>query len=231
MSQATEPIVASEGWGVLHLFFRQGPRVEAEAVVAAVKGFAVEGHQAVPFAVLGHKADLGVLAVGPDWQRLHRLQADLVAAGLELADSYLSMTEVSEYAQGMPAELLEPRLHPQLPPEGKRVVCFYPMTKRRQAGANWYELGFETRRELMEGHGRKGREYKGRIVQLITGSTGLDDWEWAVTLFASDPAAIKQCVHEMRFDPASATYAEFGRFIVGIVGSVEEVLAGLSHSK
>ena len=224
-----EPIVASEGWGVLHLFLKQGPRADSEAVVAAVKAFATGDHQAVPFAVVGHKADLGILALGPDLRRLHHLQCELGSAGLELVDSYLSMTEVSEYAKGMPVEMLEPRLHPRLPPEGKRVVCFYPMSKRRQAGANWYELPYDDRRALMEGHGRKGREYKGRIVQLITGSTGLDDWEWAVTLFSDDLAAIKECVHEMRFDPASATYAEFGRFTVGMVAPIEEILSSLSR--
>ena len=62
-------------------------------------------------------------------------------------------------------------------------------------------------------------------MQLITGSTGLDDWEWAVTLFADDPLALKECVHEMRFDQASAVYAEFGPFITGLVAPVEEVLA------
>ena len=77
----------------------------------------------------------------------------------------------------------------------------------------------------MESHGRKGREFAGRVVQLVTGSTGLDDWEWGVTLFAADPADLKQCVYEMRFDPASAVYAEFGAFITGLVGPVEQVLA------
>ena len=77
----------------------------------------------------------------------------------------------------------------------------------------------------MYGHGKKGREYAGRILQVITGSTGLDDWEWGVTLFAADPVDLKQCVYEMRFDPASAVYAEFGPFITGLLAPVDEVLA------
>ena len=104
-------------------------------------------------------------------------------------------------------------------------VCFYPMSKRREATRNWYALPYEERYRLMEGHGRVGRNYKGRVVQLVTGSTGLDDWEWGVTLFAEDQAAIKECVHEMRFDEASAVYAEFGPFYVGLLAPVEEVLA------
>ena len=214
----------SEGWGVLHLFWRLGPDVDVEAVVAAVKACKADDHQVVTFVVLGHKADLGTLALGPDLWRLHRLQADLLAAGLDLTASYLSLTEVSEYARAMPAERLEPRLHPRLPPEGKRVLCFYPMSKRREQVGNWYTLPYEERERLMFGHGRKGREFAGRVLQLVTGSTGLDDWEWAVTLFADDPVAVKQCVHELRFDEASAVYAEFGPFLIGLLAPIEEVL-------
>ena len=223
-NQDAGPVTPSEGWGVLHLFWRLGPDVDSEAVVAAVKGCQADDHQVVPFVVLGHKADLGTLALGPDLWRLHRLQADLLAAGLDLTASYLSLTEVSEYARGMPAERLEPRLHPRLPPEGKRVLCFYPMSKRREQVGNWYTLPYEERERLMFGHGRKGREFAGRVLQLVTASTGLDDWEWAVTLFADDPVAVKQCVHELRFDEASAVYAEFGPFLIGLLSSIEEVL-------
>ena len=222
------PVSPSEGWGVLHLFLRARPGHDAEAAVAAVKSCQADHHQVVPFSVLGHKAELGVLALGPDLWRLQRLQSDLIAAGLEVVDSYVSLTEVSEYAKGMPVERLEPRLHPQLPPEGKRVMCFYPMSKRRDATGNWYALPYEEREQLMFGHGRKGREYAGRILQLITGSTGLDDWEWGVTLFADDPVAIKECVYEMRFDPASAIYAEFGPFVVGLLAPMEDVLRSVS---
>jgi chlorite dismutase len=98
------------------------------------------------------------------------------------------------------------------------------MSKRRGEDHNWYRLPYEEREQLMVGHGRKGREYAGRVLQLITGSTGLDDWEWGVTLFADDPVAIKQCVYDMRFDPASAVYAEFGTFIVGLLAPVDDVL-------
>ena len=220
-----EPVVSAQGWGVLHLFLKWGPQVDREAVVGAVKSCQADDHQVVTFAVLGHKADIGVMALGPDLWRLRRLQAELCAAGLTLADSYVSLTEVSEYAQGVPPERLEPRLHPKLPPEGKRVICFYPMSKRRDVAGNWYMLPYEQRRDMMESHGRKGREFAGRVVQLVTGSTGLDDWEWAVTLFAADPADLKQCVYEMRFDPASAIYAEFGLFVTGLIGPVEQVLA------
>ena len=165
------------------------------------------------------------MALGPDLWRLRALQADLEAAGLEAVTSYLSLTEVSEYARGMPAERLEARLHPQLPPPDARVLCFYPMSKRRDTTGNWYALPYDERYRLMEGHGRVGRKYRGRVVQLVTGSTGLDDWEWGVTLFAAEPGAIKECVHEMRFDEASAIYAEFGPFYVGLLAPVEEVLA------
>ena len=111
-----EPVTSQSGWGVLHLFCTLGPSFDREAVAAAVKSCQEDDHQVVSFAVLGHKAEVGFMALGPDLWRLRRLQADLAAAGLVVADSYTSMTEVSEYAQGIPPERLEPRLHPKLPP-------------------------------------------------------------------------------------------------------------------
>jgi len=175
-------------------------------------------------ALLGHKADIGLMALGADMWSLRRFQTAVQMAGLELVGSYVSMTEVSEYAAGVPDERKEARLHPRLPPEGKRAFCFYPMSKRRGADRNWYALDFETRRQLMFGHGEAGRAFAGRIVQVVTGSTGLDDFEWGVTLFGSHPDDIKECVYEMRFDEASAQYAEFGPFYTGVVASLSEVL-------
>lgn len=221
----SEPLVPSVGWGVLHLFCKARAATDSEAVVAAVKAMEGSSHQVVAFSTFGHKADLGFMGLGADWVRLRRFQADLAAAGLDVVDSYVSLTEVSEYAKGMPSEHLDARLHPRLPPDGKRAFCFYPMSKRRGESDNWYSLDFERRKELMVDHGRSGRRFSGRIVQLITGSTGLDDYEWGVTLFGVHPDDLKDTVYTMRFDEASTRYAEFGHFYAGIVGEVSEVLA------
>jgi hydrogen peroxide-dependent heme synthase len=106
------------------------------------------------------------------------------------------------------------RLEPNLP--DWPVVCLYPMSKRRSPGQNWYALDHAARKKLMAGHARVGRGYAGRILQLITGSTGLDDGEWFVTLFSRSTSDIKAIVHEMRFDEVSVQYAEFGEFFIGI---------------
>jgi peroxiredoxin len=222
MAEALQPSV---GWGVLHLFCKLGPAADGQAVVAAVKAAEGAEHQVVAFSVLGHKADIGFMALGPDWVVLRRLQTALQAAGLVVADSYVSLTEVSEYAAGMPEEHLQARLYPKLPPEGKRAFCFYPMTKRRGDKANWYALDFDDRKRLMMDHGRSGRRFAGRVVQLITGSTGLDDYEWGVSLFGVHPDDLKDTVYTMRFDEASALFAEFGPFYSGVVGPVEDVVA------
>ena len=222
MSDALNPSI---GWGVLHLFCRNTPAADPSAVVATVKALEAADHQVVTFTVLGHKADLGFMAIGPDWVTLRRLQSGLQSAGLSVVDSYVSLTEVSEYAVGMPEEHLQARLYPTLPPEGKRAICFYPMSKRRGDKDNWYSLDFDSRKDLMMDHGKSGRRFAGRIVQLITGSTGIDDYEWGVTLFGVHPDDLKDTVYTMRFDEASALYAEFGPFYAGVVGSVEEVLA------
>ncbi len=106
------------------------------------------------------------------------------------------------------------RLYPQ-PPAEMPYVCFYPMSKRRAPGQNWYALSLDERSRLMHAHGLTGRRYAGRVMQVITGAIGFDAWEWGVTLFAADPLAFKKLVTDMRFDEASAEYAEFGEFYVG----------------
>jgi chlorite dismutase len=224
----TEPIVPATGWGVLHLFCRPTPALDREAVATAVKAAqAEEDYQVVSFAVLGHKADIGFMAVGPDLWRLRALQSALQAAGLDIVDSYVSLTEISEYAQHMSEGMKRPRLYPTLPPEGKRAICFYPMSKRRNVGQNWFALPYEERERLMQEHGATGRTFSGRVIQLVTGSVGIDDWEWGVTLFAEHPDALKEVVYTMRYDEASAVYAEFGTFITGLIADVDEVLASV----
>jgi len=174
--------------------------------------------------MLGHKADLATMVLSTDQWRLRHIQTALAAAGLDLVDSYVSLTEISEYAQGVPEEMRNMRLHPQLPPEGKPAFCFYPMSKRRNPGQNWFTEPFDRRKELMYEHGASGRKFAGRVTQVITGSTGLDDFEWGVTLFCVNPDDVKEVVYTMRFDEASAEYAEFGPFYTGLVAELDEVL-------
>jgi chlorite dismutase len=180
-----------------------------------------------------------------------KLTNSLGADVLTPSFSYLSMTERSEYTTteeeyaaqltaeenlqpGTPeqmakmeafrqrmAKYLKDRLYPVLPPWP--VMCFYPMSKRRGDTANWYALSFEERKKLMLGHARIGRQWHGKILQLITGSTGLDDWEWGVTLLAHDPLNIKGIVYEMRFDEVSAKYADFGEFFIGLQVPLDEM--------
>lgn len=223
----SEAVTPKVGWGVLHLFCKPTPMADGEALVAAVKATQATGHQVVTASMLGHKADLCVMIVGPDLRELRRLQTAVQHAGYEVVDSYASMTEVSEYAAGMPMEMLKPRLEPVLPPEGKPAFCFYPMSKKREIGANWFTLPFDERKELMHEHGTSGRKFAGRIVQLISGSAGLDDYEWGVTLFGQYPDDLKEVVYTMRFDRASSIFAEFGPFYVGMVTPIEELVASL----
>jgi peroxiredoxin len=221
----TEPLAPRAGWGVLHLFCRLAGSFDAGAVCAAAESAREQGLQVVAVALLGHKADIGFVVVGPDLWSLQAFGRAVREAGLTAVASYVSLTEVSEYAGGVPEAIKQARLYPELPPAGMRAFCFYPMSKRRDAQDNWYSLPYERREELMRGHGALGRTFRGRVLQLITGSTGLDDWEWGVTLFGVYPDDLKDCVYEMRFDEASARYAEFGPFYTGLVAPLDEVLA------
>ncbi|HKE99679.1 MAG TPA: chlorite dismutase family protein [Actinomycetes bacterium] len=241
----------SGGWAVTHLYYRLHAGAGADAdqagkeLVAALDAFAgAPDHQVLTCTVLGLKADLGVMALGPELARHdalpHALAAGAAGAVLEPAFSYVSVTELSEYlptveetrartlaehgpdgldermaeAEARLARYREDKLHPRLPRRG--LLAFYPMSKAREPGANWYRLPFEERRQLMSGHAAVGRRYAGRVLQLITGSTGLDEFEWGVTLLADDLAVIKEIVYDMRFDEVTASYGRFGPFLVGL---------------
>ena len=220
-----DPVITSEGVAVVHLFCARTSTTDDSAVMAAVAAAQTADVGVVTVAVLGHKAELCFMALSADVWALRDLQSALTGAGLDVVDSFVSITELSEYAQGLPEEMKNMRLHPDLPPEGKNAWCFYPMTKRRTHEDNWYLLSFDRRKELMYEHGASGRKFAGRIVQLITASTGLDDWEWGVTLFGVNLDDLKDTVYTMRYDTASAVYAEFGPFYTGLVGPVDEILA------
>ena len=209
---------------------------DGEAVVAAVKAAEVAGCQVATVSMLGHKCDIGVMAMHADTRELRTLQTGLQHAGLDVVDSYVSVTEVSEYAKGMPEQMLNARLYPSIPPrfDGGAYAgtvmdawCFYPMSKKREGHANWFTLPYERRGELMHEHGASGRTFSGRIVQYITGSAGTDDYEWGVTLFGVRPDDLKEVVYTMRFDEASAVYADFGPFYTGIVTPVEELVRNI----
>jgi chlorite dismutase len=212
---------------VLHLFGHPAAEFDGQAVISAVKDAQGRGVQVVSVSMLGHKADVAFMAVASDMRELRTFQTAVQTAGVFITDSYVSITELSEYAANVPEEMKTARLYPQLPPAGKNAWCFYPMSKRRDPENNWFTLPFDKRSELMGEHGKSGRAFAGRVVQLVTASAGFDDFEWGVTLFAVNPDDLKDVVYTMRFDEASAVYAEFGAFYVGMVTPVEELVSSL----
>ncbi len=149
---------------------------------------------------------------------LYHLTAELARKAAARGGASGDAEYAAELAERSAAERgsahVQRRLYPAIP-DGMPYVCFYPMSKRRAAGQNWYGLSLDERSRLMQTHGMTGRRYSGRILQIITGAIGLDAWEWGVTLFAKDPLDFKKLVTDMRFDEVSATYADFGDFYVG----------------
>jgi chlorite dismutase len=154
------------------------------------------------------------------------LAAERIAAGGAAGDAeyrkLMAERAVSERANPM----VQRRLYPPLPAD-MPYVSFYPMSKRRAVGQNWYALTLAERSRLMQAHGTTGRRYAGKVQQVITGAIGLDAWEWGVTLFARDPMEIKRLVTDMRFDEVSAQYAEFGAFYVGRIVAPKEWVPAL----
>ena len=205
-----------------------------------------EDGESALFSTLGHKGDLMIVHFRRTLDELNdaELAVSCLALSdyLEPASSYLSVIEIGlyeatvalysrlvekgigprspEWKNEIDAELvrqrekLAPRLFPKIP--ARPYLCFYPMDKKRDGADNWYRLPIEERLRLMHDHGMVGRRFAGEVTQIISGSIGFDDWEWGVDLFADDPLVFKKLVYEMRFDEASASYAKFGRFYVGI---------------
>ncbi|MBS1848126.1 MAG: chlorite dismutase family protein [Actinobacteria bacterium] len=221
-SESSRP---TAGRGVLHLLVKTTAATDRAAVTAAVEAFrGGTDQQVVCVAILGHKADICFMALGPDLWELRRFQTAVAAAGLDVANSYVSLTEVSEYAAGMPESMKHERLYPTLPPGDLRAFCFYPMSKRRNPTQNWYDLDFEERKRLMLEHGASGKAFRGRVQQLVTGSTGIDDFEWGVTLFGRHPDDLKEVVYALRYDEASVHFGEFDFFVTGTVADLDDVL-------
>ena len=203
--------------------------------------------------LLGHKGDLMVIAFRRSFDELGRTQLALARtklhAYLTISSSYVSIVELgmyemtakihrqlgergltlgsAEYDAAFDEEMesqrrrVMARLFAPIPQA--RYVCFYPMDKRRGEVNNWYTVEFARRAEMMLEHGKVGREYAGKVTQIISGSIGFDDWEWGVDLFAADPLTFKKLIYEMRFDEASARFAEFGPFYTGLQFSTAEL--------
>jgi peroxiredoxin len=233
----------SMDWASVRAWTERAFAAEAEALFGRLAA-AGEGWSEPVRLVGAGGADWMFIHFRPTLEELAEVQrvvaTSALSAHLTLTFEYLSVTEAGLYhATADAAKEFEPtseefrariaevsaaeaasdhvrsRLYPRVP-EGMRYVSFYPMSKRRAAGQNWYALDVRERSRLMRDHGMIGRKYAGKIFQVITGSVGLDDWEWGVTLFARDALDFKRLVTEMRFDEASAVYGEFGRFFTGI---------------
>ncbi|MFD1585940.1 heme-binding protein [Halorientalis brevis] len=182
------------------------------------------------YTVVGHKADVLIMHLRETVAELdtaeRRFEQTAFAEFTEQPNSYLSVTEASGYTESARgyfegevdddsslAQYIQKRLHPEVP--DSEHVCFYPMSKRRQPEQNWYDMPFDERADIMERHGNIGKGYAGKVSQMIASSVGLDDWEWGITLWADDPTNIKDLLNEMRFDPSSSHFAEFGPFFFG----------------
>ena len=205
-----------------------------------------KAHQTVLFSLLGHKGDLMLIHLRDSIEDLNRIELHLAQTELsdylEPTYSYLSAVELGLYESSaktysaLAARDIQPhspewnaaiketidrqgaamasRLYPTIP-EAK-YACFYPMDRKRGEDVNWYMESMPDRQRMMYDHGMIGRRYADQVRQIISGSIGLDDWEWGVDLFANDPIVFKRLIYEMRFDEVSAKYALFGSFYVGI---------------
>jgi chlorite dismutase len=153
----------------------------------------------------------------------------LIHSGADPGSAELA-AKVAAYQRRLPLMNAQ-RLHPDFP--SWPAACFYPMNKSRVVGANWFSEPFSRRNAMMAEHAQSGIAFAGKVSQLITVGVGLDDWEWMVTLWARNPEYLKEIVYKMRFDQASAKYAEFGPFYVGYRATATEILSHcrlLSHA-
>ena len=205
------------------------------------------------FSQLGHKGDLILVHFRESFEALNQVELDLaqtrMSEFLAQTHSYVSVVELGLYestrktyeaaaskgaepfspewnadveaSMKRGAEAMKPRLFPSIP-EAK-YLCFYPMDRKRGEHVNWYTVPFADRQRMMHEHGMIGRRYGDVVKQIISGSIGMDDWEWGVDLFADDPVVFKKLIYEMRFDEVSAVYALFGAFYIALRLPVERL--------
>jgi hydrogen peroxide-dependent heme synthase len=228
---ATWENLGEEGWtgvyrivggGTDYLFVHFRPSLEALGTVERTLNRLAAAANLVPTGDYVSVVELG----------MYHLTANLAAQakerGVEVGSEEWEVLVEESLSAEREKRYVNDRLHPTQPEE-MPYVCFYPMDKRRNEGQNWYTLPLEERAAMMRAHGTTGRRFAGRISQVISGSVGLDDWEWAVTLFGRTPLDFKTLVTDMRYDRVSAVYAEFGSFWIGYripAGSVAEELTG-----
>lgn len=234
MSEAAQTL---EGWYALHDFRtidwtawnqadtskRNAALDELHSLLKEWKDIEDAGSGSTAFySIVGQKADFVFMHLRETLEELNALEVAFnkttFAQFTSPAHSYVSVVELSNYmAQPGTDPLQNPdiiaRLKPILPKWNH--ICFYPMNKRREGNDNWYMLSMDERRAMMRSHGMIGRQYAGKVKQIITGSVGFDNWEWGVTLFAEDALQFKKLVYEMRFDEVSARFGDFGEFFVG----------------
>ncbi len=234
MAHRPEPTFTLEGWHILHDFRRmdfalwqeatEGEKEEAlEALwrlLETWEGVEARGEGSFGiYQVITPKADLLFLHLRESLDALLEAELSLNQSPLSRylvpAYGFYSVVELGSQTGPLDPEApyVKPRLRPRVPRGG--YICFYPMNKKRVGQDNWYMLPAQERAELMRAHGETGRKYQGRVLQVISGAQGLDDWEWGVDLFSEDPIQFKKIVYEMRFDEVSARFGEFGPFYVG----------------
>jgi chlorite dismutase len=205
------------------------------------------------YSELGHKGDLIFIHFRDSFEALNQVELDLAQTRLwnylDLRHSYVSVVELGLYestrktyeaaaGKGLATfspewqaevnatlmrqtEAMAPRLFPAIP--DAKYLTFYPMDRKRGEQTNWYTVPFAERQRMMHEHGMIGRRYADQVKQIISGSIGMDDWEWGVDLFADDPVVFKKLIYEMRFDEVSAVYALFGQFFLGVRLPVENL--------
>jgi len=239
-----------EGWFALHDFRRMDwtawkqaePSVRRRAedeLQSLLKSWneleaAKQGSTAV-YTIVGQKADIVFMHLRETLEDLNALETSfnksILAQFTIPVYSYVSVVELSNYMTQPGTDPMQnpdiiARLKPILPKA--KHICFYPMNKRREGNDNWYMLGMDERRTMMRSHGMIGRQYAGKVKQIISGSVGYDNWEWGVTLFAEDPIQFKKLVYEMRFDEVSARFGDFGDFYIGNLLTSEQLPSLLS---
>ena len=207
------------------------------------------------YSLLGHKGDLMLIHFRDSLEALNRVELALAQTRLhdflDLRHSYVSVVELGLYestrktyetaaekgfeahspqwnaeiesALARAKDAMASRLFPAIPET--KYACFYPMDRKRDEDKNWYTVPFAERQRMMHLHGLIGRRYGDRVKQIISGSIGMDDWEWGVDLFAEDPVVFKKLIYEMRFDEVSAVYGLFGQFFLGIRLPIDKLSA------
>lgn len=234
MAEKSEPSGSSVRlWHVLHLFYRvehgQWALLSSEERIAAKTQLSeliqeirtIENTQLLVFPVVTPKADLGFVLVTSDLQTANVCEKKLsLGLGADVLQAVYSLISIGgglaeEEGWGLP------EISGEWFSEWD-IVCFYSLSSRAQGDRVGQHEAKGSACPSVPFERDGGRDVNG----WVTSAVGLDDADWAVTLFGRDTKGLQTAVREARRREHGLGF-ETGECYLGVFLPLDEVFRRL----